>query len=93
MGGVQMRGGIPEVFRDGAVTTDGRKHTFPFVTNWLRIKAGGDACRMYFTQADFESDSNYVELPNENEWPLELEVIWFRSTGVTAIEMVATQRR
>ncbi len=92
MGGLQTKGGIPEVFRV-TVTTAGRKHSFPFITNWMRIKITGDACKMYFTSADYDADENYVDLPNNESWPLELEAIWFKSVGSTDIEMVSTQRR
>ena len=60
-----IRGGIPYVLRDAAVTTGvapagGRKVRLPFFINWLKIRVEANDCKLYFTKADYEADENYV---------------------------------
>jgi len=99
---LMSRGGIPDVFRD-TITTTGREHNLPF--NAFAIKArnkGANVVRMYFTQADFNADAKFVELPvaaaaephGEWEGPVEAEKIFLRGVGgSSAVEVVAFQRR
>ncbi len=101
---MQGRGGIPHVFRLD-VPTVGRKHMLPFICNYLmlRVEYGTqNHCRMYFTQADFDNDENFVLVvpPTGNqtsgEWhgPVEANAVWFKAlVDVSSIEFVAFQRR
>lgn len=99
----QVRGGIPRVFRV-SIPTAGRMHAPPFYTSYIVARnRGANVIRMYFTEADFDANENYVELlaaaaatPNSDVWegPCELEKIWFRAiTAASTIELVAFQRR
>ena len=58
------RGGVPHVVRD-TIDTTGRRVQLPFYTLFLiaRNKDTTNACKLYFTQDDFDNDENYVELP------------------------------
>ena len=94
----QLRGGIPEVFRS-VITAGGRKHDFPFFTNYVIIRTDADV-RVYFTEQDYNDDANYVEIlapaagiATSGWWegPAELEAIWLK--GVSNVEVVAFQRR
>jgi len=98
---VQIRGGIPDVFRE-SIDTTGRIHSFGFWINYLTIRVLTFPCRMYFTEADFDANENFVALPvaaAENphgEWhgPVEANQVWLRGVGGTAaVEMVGFQRR
>ncbi len=101
MGLAQVRGGIPHVFR-ADIDITGRKHTLPFYTNYLKIRASGSPCRVYFTQANFDADEDYVYAPMPSasqpygEWdgPVEADDIWLKGEGGTStVELVAFQRR
>ena len=105
---VQTRGGVPYVLRD-TIDGTGRKVKFPFYISHLKVrnKGSGGTVRIYFTQADYTADANYVEAPiasaitpyGEWEGPVEStagdhESIWVKSAaGSNAIELVAFQRR
>lgn len=101
---MQGRGGIPHVFR-ATITTTGRKRDLPFFTNYVifRLKAGtANNCRLFFTEADFNDDANYIEVvppsttENSGEWrgPVETDNLWFKSVvGDSDVEVVAFQRR
>jgi hypothetical protein len=98
-----VRGGTPHVFRDSAVNnTSGRDHALPFWCLYLIIRVTGNPCKLYFTQADFDADANYVLVPiaaattPHGEWagPVEAEKVWLRgSGGNSGVELVAFQRR
>jgi hypothetical protein len=104
-------GGVPYVLR-AAITTGvaplgGRKANLPFYINYLKIRVAANPCKLYFTQADYEADANYVLIPIPSasapygEWagPVETAAgdrsdVWMRgSGGTTNIELVAFQRR
>jgi hypothetical protein len=98
---VQTRGGFPHVFR-ASIDTIGRKHDFPFVSLWLCIRTKTAPVRVYFTEADFTANANYILVPvpaadtPHGEWkgPLEVDQVWLRGDGGTAaVELVAAQRR
>jgi hypothetical protein len=107
---LQGRGGIPRVFR-ATIDTDGREHQCgkvgggdPFVTSYVVARNRGDTniIRMYFTEADFVANANYVELTADDgvdpraEWqgPVEAEKLWFRAAASTSpIEVTCFQRR
>lgn len=98
---LEGRGGIPHVFRE-AIATTGRMHQFPFVAKHVKIRAATNVCRMYFTEADFTADANYVVVPvasastpyGEWEGPVEASQIWLRGvSGSSDVELVAFQRR
>lgn len=101
------RGGVPHVIRD-TVTTTGRKYRLPFYTLYMKIRTtAGNAVRVYFTEADFTADENYVLVPvagpsyPNGEWDGPVETcagdhsdIWLRGNGGDApFELVAFQRR
>lgn len=99
---LQTRGGIPEVFRD-SIDTTGREHRLPFSCFWIVARnKGANVVRLYFSQASFTADANYVELPvaaataPHGEWsaPVEAKEIWLRGVGgASDVEVVSFQRR
>lgn len=99
---LQTRGGIPDVFRD-TIDTTGREHNLPFnVSGIIARNKGANIVRLYFTEADFDADENFVELPVATaiqpygEWaaPVEADKIWLRAAAATsAVEVVSFQRR
>jgi len=103
-----VRGGIPFVVRDTAVTITGRVVNLPFLINSLHVRnKGAVVCRLYFTLADFTADENFIEIPVASttypygEWsgPVETamgpyENVYLRGVAGSAnIELVAFQRR
>lgn len=95
------RGGIPHIWRE-TITTTGRKHDFPWTSKYLQIRVSGFPCKVYFSEADFTADQNYVSIPVPaadapyGEWqgPVEALGLWLKgSGGSSAIELVAYQRR
>lgn len=97
---LQTRGGWPHVFRAGIDTT-GRKHDFKMVSTYLKVVAVTNPAKMYFTEADFTADTNYVSIPVAAaatpwgwEGPAEVPGVWLKGDGGTsAVELVAFQRR
>lgn len=98
---VEGRGGYPHVFR-ATIDTTGRGHRFPFTSKYLKIRVATNPCKMYFTEADFTADANYVVVPvaaaatphGEWEGPLEASQVWLKGDGGnSAVELVAFQRR
>jgi hypothetical protein len=98
---MQTRGGVPEVFRD-TITTGGRAHSFRSFLSYIIVRALTNPCRIYFTEADYIADANYVTVPIPaattpyGEWqgPTEIGEIWLRGvTGSSDIEIVGFQRR
>lgn len=106
-----VRGGVPYVFRGdistGVAPAGGRKVRLPFYINYLKIRASSAACKVYFTEADYAADTNYVTVPvaaaatPHGEWdgPVETTAgnhsdLWLRGDGGTStVELVAFQRR
>jgi hypothetical protein len=92
---MQVRGGVPSVFRE-TVGTGGRKHNYPFAISFLKVKVLTNPCRLYFREQDFDADENYVLLDADGEWdgPVEGITIWLRGVGGNAeVEAVGFQRR
>lgn len=104
---VQARGGVPYVLR-ATIDGTGRKVRLPFYISHLKVRnKGAGIVRLYFTEADFDADVNYVEAPvaaattpyGEWEGPVETTAgehdgLWVKSaSGSNAIELVAFQRR
>jgi hypothetical protein len=105
---IQTRGGVPYVLRRSVDGTGG-KVVLPFLTSYLKVrnKGSGGIVRLYFTEADFDANENYIELPvatailpyGEWEGPVETvtgerEHLWLKSAaGSNEIELVAFQRR
>lgn len=98
---MESRGGIPHVFRE-TIDSTGRGHQFPFVSKYLKIRAATNPCKIFFSEADFTADANYVLVPvaaditPHGEWdgPVEASKVWLKgSGGNSAIELVAFQRR
>jgi hypothetical protein len=106
-----VRGGVPYVFR-GAITTGvapagGRKVRLPFYIHFLKIRVADNPCRVYFTEADYLADENYIVVPvptnatpyGEWEGPVETCAgdradLWLRGDGGTSnVELVGFQRR
>jgi hypothetical protein len=97
----QVRGGIPHVFRE-TITTAGQKHRLPHYSFYLIIRAATAPCKMYFTEADFTDDVNYVSVPvaaaatPHGEWqgPVEACDVWLKGDGGSSnVELVTFQRR
>jgi hypothetical protein len=81
----------------------------PFYTQFVILRnQGANACRLFFTAADFTGNKNYVIAPVASatypygEWagPVETTAgdhsdLWVKSdvAGVTTIELIAFQRR
>lgn len=99
---MQNRGGIPVVFRD-TIDTTGREHNPRVNINYIIARnKGAGTVRMYFTEADFDANVRYVELPQDSaadpygEWrgPVEANMIWLRAVTVSCeVEVVTFQRR
>ena len=100
---MQGRGGVPHVFRD-TISAAGRAHQFPFVCNFLQVRAeSGEAVRVFFTEADYLAGTDYVVAPLPTstypygEWsgPVEVSGVWLKSASATpaAMSLVAYQRR
>ena len=103
---MQARGGIPQVFR-ASIDSTGREHRFGSPIFWLKARnKGAVVLKLYFKEADFDDDVNYVELPvaaatdpwGQWEGPVELiaanSQIWLKSVGAaSAVEVVGFQRR
>jgi len=95
-----VRGGVPSVFRD-TISVTGRDHSFPMAM-FLIIRVITNPCKLYFKQADFDADQNYVLVPvaaattPNGEWagPVEVDKVWLKgSGGNSAVELVTFQRR
>lgn len=95
------RGGVPHIWRE-TINTTGRPHKFPFTCKYLQIRVATSPCKVYFTQADFDADQNYVNVPVPaaetpyGEWqgPVEAHGLWLKGNGGnSAVELVAYQRR
>ena len=97
---LEGRGGFPHVFRD-TIATSGRKHSFPFMSKYLQIRVATNACKMYFTEADYTADTNYILVavptaaePHGWQGPVEANTVWLKAiTAGSAVELVAYQRR
>jgi hypothetical protein len=102
-----VRGGVPVVRRVDADTT-GRKLRLPFYLLFLKMRnTSGNECRVYFTEADYTADENYIIVPvagpsfPNGEWSGPVETsegpradIWLRGEGGTStLEIVLFQRR
>jgi hypothetical protein len=102
-----LGGGIPHVVRDTFDTT-GRRVKLPFFTSYMIVRnKGSNVARLYFTEADYTDDVNYVEIPvaaatdPHGEWQGPVETahdkysdVFLRGVGGSAdIELVAFQRR
>ena len=96
-----VRGGVPHVFR-ATIDTSGREHRLPNWSLYLIIRVATNPCKLYFSQADFDADANYVLVPiaaattPHGEWqgPVETEEVWLKGvTGSSAVELVTFQRR
>ncbi len=96
-----VRGGVPSVWRQ-TIDTTGRPHTLPAYANHLKIRVTGNPCKLFFCQADFDGDKNYVLVPipaaatPNGEWdgPCEIGDVWLKSVGGDSnVELVTFQRR
>ena len=99
---MQGRGGFPRVRNLSVLHTAGRYEPFRFISSYIQIKAVTNACKVYFTEADYDADVNYVTVsvgaadPPYEKWegPVEANGIWLLGiTGTSAVELVAYQRR
>lgn len=94
---LEIRGGFPHVFRE-TISTAGRSHHFKFDSKYLQARAGTSPCKLYFKEADFDADANYVLIPVSTdirwEGPVEIREIWLKGDGGNSeLELVAYQRR
>lgn len=105
--GYEVRGGYPHVFRE-TIDTTGRAHVFGranntrFISKFIQFRVSGNPLRVYFTEADYTADENYILVPvsppnTSNvgwEGPLEVNQVWLKAVGGdSALELVAYQRR
>lgn len=106
-----VRGGVPYVLREsvtsGVAPAGGRKVRLPFYIHFLKIRVATNACKLYFTEADYLADERYVLIPVSGpstpygEWEGPVETcagdrsdLWLRGNGGTSsVELVAFQRR
>lgn len=98
----EWRGGIPRVRRE-TVDTTGRAYPFdpPGTSKWVRLRnlsaAALEVVRVYFTQADFDANTDgYMELRAGDiiREPLEAERLWLRSqSGTPTVEITVLHRR
>jgi hypothetical protein len=96
-----VRGGVPHVWRQ-TIDITGRTHRFPHTSLYFIIRVAAFPCRVYFTEADFIANANYVEVPVPSagtpygEWqgPVEAHEVWLRGIGGSStVELVTFQRR
>ena len=99
---LEIRGGVPKVFREDITHTTGYYHHIPFMTKYLQIRVLVNPCKVYFSQADFDNDQDYVLIPvpsaatPNGEWQgiVEAKEVWLKGvTGTSTVELVAYQRR
>lgn len=95
--GLDARGGFPFV-RQYVVPTAGAAYDAPFaVTKQIDIEnAGSGALRVYFTEADFDADANYVAVAasGSRSMPAEVRRIWMKAITLTAaVTVVFYERR
>ena len=104
---LQVRGGFPRIFT-ADITTGGQLHHPKIQTSYLQIYTATNPVKVYFTQADFDADVNFVTVPVPAledmpgwEGPVELgevrdrgPTIWLKGDGGTAsVTVVFYQRR
>jgi len=102
------RGGVPRVqieaidatgrrYVPGGAYTDPSIGRYSFDTEYLQIlnATGGNELRIYFLEADFTADENYIALAAGTSWegPAEVKEFWLRSAAGTTATIVAFQRR
>jgi len=94
------RGGAPHIFR-ASIDTTGRSHSFKFDSKYIQIRVATSPCRLFFTQADFDNDENYIEVPIPStstpygrfEGPIGVDTIWLKGVGGNSeIELVVYRR-
>ena len=89
------------MWRETVTHTAGWAHQLPFICNHMQIKVATNNCKVYFREADFDADENYIlvippsaEEPHGWEGPVEASKVWLMGvTGSSAVELVAYQRR
>ena len=98
---LQVRGGVPHVFR-ATIDEAGRDHNLPSFASFMVIRVATNPCKIYFTLADFTANENYILVPVPStstpygEWcgPVEIDKLWLKgSGGNSAVELVTFQRR
>ena len=99
-----VRGGVPLIFNATVNNTAGRMHRPKCQgVNYLQVKTATNPVKVYFHEADFDNDVNFITVPVAAlqditmwEGPVELVdgKIWFRGLGGNAVvEAVFYQRR
>jgi len=85
-----------------AIFALGRARSFGFTSLYLILRVLTNPCKLYFSQADYIDDVNFLTLPvaaadaPHGEWrgPIEAKEVWLLGDGGdTDIELVAFQRR
>ena len=90
----ESRGGHPHIFRASIPHPDGRNHKYPSTSKYLMMTTGLTGVKMYFTEADFNADENYIGPENQWEGPVETNGIWLKGDGGAAeIVLIAFLRR
>jgi hypothetical protein len=93
--GLQSLGGYPQAFRL-SIDTTGRDQPLRALTEHVRVVAGSNTLRVFFTKEDFDADVNYVEVTTTLplSLPIEVKNLWFKaSAGTIATELVAIYRK
>lgn len=102
---LEWRGGIPRTRLH--VVGAGAKYAFdpPGTSKFVRLKnlssTGAESVRVYWTQADFTADANYMTLDavvatkdNAVNLPIEADAIWMKSdSGTPTVEVTTIHRR
>lgn len=104
---LQVRGGFPHIFNATVTNTGGRVHRPKIQTVWLQVQTATNPVKVYFTEADFDGDVNFITVPVPAlqditmwEGPVEMgestngPAVWFRGVGGNAVvQAVFYQRR
>lgn len=90
---MEIRGGIPDIFR-ATITSTGRYHKFKGTSKYLKVVTDETGVKLYFSEEDWTNDENYIGPHNEWEGPVEASEVWLRGDGADSeVELVAFLRR
>ena len=92
---MEIRGGFPRVSRFDSTVTGGMRTTGQ-ITKQLIIRVTTFPVRLYFNEADFDANADYITVTPISEFnaPVEVVNVWLRGVGGTAaVEMLAILRR
>ncbi len=75
-----VRGGIPHVTHM-TIDSTGRYFQFFGTSCYIMFRTGLKQLKVYFTEADFDADTNYLGPYNEWEGPVEANGCWLKGDG------------